>query len=207
MLLLFLHFLLMKILLQNSYFNRSLAYYYLGDSCGFCMDLQNGSMFFDEEAIKLFDKKCIVYDTVKYTADSISEEFPGYSYTLRKHTICAEGDIYVHFNKQAKSIKSIYDVFPEYSGGDNARNSSLAKKIIYPQEATENGIQGIVYLSFYVETDGTITEIKVLISPSDILSNETIRVVKLMPKWKPGTSKGKPVKVIFNMPVYFKLQG
>jgi periplasmic protein TonB len=191
----------------NAYFNRAVSYLNIGDSCAFCSDLQNAMMFYDEEASKLYDKKCIVFDTLIYTADSIFEEFPGYSYTIRKRTICSETGSYKYFDAKGKSIESIYDVFPEFPGGDKARNHFLAENLIYPQQATENGTQGIVYISFYIETDGTISEIKAIRSPSKALSAETIRTVKLMPKWKPGTRKGKPVRVQFNMPVYFKLQG
>jgi protein TonB len=191
----------------NAYFNRAVSYYYKGDSCGFCNDLQNAIMFNDEGARKLYEKKCTVYDTLKYNVDSIFEEFPGYSYTIRNRSICSETGIYTHYDAKGKSIESIYEVFPEFPGGDKARNYFLADNLIYPLEAAEKGIQGTVYISFYIETDGTVSEIKALRSPSDALTKETIRTVKLMPKWKPGTRKGKPVRVLFNMPVYFKLQG
>jgi len=191
----------------NSYFNRSVAYYYLGDSCKFCLDLHNASMLLDEESEKLYSKKCTFSDTVKLAVDSIYEEFPGYSYTRRTFSKCAEEASCFHYNQKGQPIMSIYVVLPEFPGGENARNMFMANNIVYPEKATRNGIQGIVYISFYVDTDGTIADIKVLLSPSDILSNEAIKVVKMMPKWKPGTRKGKPFKVLFNMPVSFILQG
>ncbi|MDF2437215.1 MAG: TonB family protein [Bacteroidota bacterium] len=76
----------------------------------------------------------------------------------------------------------------------------------YPQMAVENGTQGTVGLSFIIEKDGSIGEVKVLGRVADGCTEEAIRVVKMMPKWKPGKNHGQPVRVIFNLPVKFRLQ-
>lgn len=76
----------------------------------------------------------------------------------------------------------------------------------YPQIAKENGTQGIVGISFIVERDGSVSTIKTLSEVGDGCTQEAIRVIKLLPKWKPGKNKGMPVRVIFNVPIKFRLQ-
>jgi len=70
----------------------------------------------------------------------------------------------------------------------------------------DKGIQGTVYVSFVVEKDGSISNVKALKGVGGGCNEEAVRVVKEMPKWKPGTDKGKPVRVQFNMPIQFKLK-
>ena len=82
----------------------------------------------------------------------------------------------------------------------------LYKNINYPTIAQENGTQGQVVLQFVVERDGSITDIKVVKSVDPYLDKEALRVVKTMPKWKPGKQRGKPVRCRFTLPVRFRLQ-
>lgn len=82
----------------------------------------------------------------------------------------------------------------------------LSRNIKYPVKAEENGIQGRVICSFVVGTDGSISDVKVENSVDPSLDKEAIRVIKSMPKWIPGTQKGKPVRVRYTMPVTFRLQ-
>ena len=81
----------------------------------------------------------------------------------------------------------------------------MVDNLSYPQEALDEGIQGTVYVSFIVEKDGSISHIKVLRDIGGGCGEEAMRVVALMPKWEPGTQRGKPVRVQFNMPVKFTL--
>ena len=75
----------------------------------------------------------------------------------------------------------------------------------YPQEAKENKIQGRVTVSFVVEKDGTLTDVKVIGNPYKYISEEAVRVVKAMPKWNPAKIKGKIVRSRFRLPVNFRL--
>ncbi|MBR4729859.1 MAG: energy transducer TonB [Prevotella sp.] len=95
---------------------------------------------------------------------------------------------------------------PEYPGGQAALLKYLAKNIKYPVVAEGNGIQGRVIVTFVVERDGSITDVKVVKSVDPSLDEEALRVVKAMPKWKPGMINGKPVRVKETVPVQFKLQ-
>jgi periplasmic protein TonB len=95
---------------------------------------------------------------------------------------------------------------PEFPGGDEARIRFLSENIRYPQMARESGIQGIVFVTFVVETDGSITNVRVLRGIGGGCDEEAIRVIKSMPQWKPGRQRGRAVRVQFNMPIRFTLQ-
>jgi periplasmic protein TonB len=108
--------------------------------------------------------------------------------------------------EESKPVFTIVEEMPSFVGGDEARNKFLVDNIVYPQQATENGIQGTVYVSFVVDSKGNVTEVKVLRGIGGGCDEEAIRVVKMMPAWHPGKQNGKQVRVLFNMPVYFRLQ-
>lgn len=103
------------------------------------------------------------------------------------------------------AIYTVVENMPEYPGGDEARIKFITGNIKYPQEAKEKGIMGTVFVSFVVEKDGRVTEVKVLRGIGGGCDEEALRVVKMMPKWKPGTQSGKAVRVQFNLPVKFLL--
>ena len=107
---------------------------------------------------------------------------------------------------EANTIFTVVEDEPEFPGGQKALMEYIAKNLRYPAFAAENGIQGRVTLSFVVEKDGSVTDIQEMRSPSEDLTKEAIRVVKSMPKWKPGKQRGKPVRVKFMLPVTFRLQ-
>ena len=82
----------------------------------------------------------------------------------------------------------------------------LTSKLRYPTLAVEMRTQGTVYLTFVVEKDGDIGDIQIMRGVPDGCTEEAIRVVKSMPKWKPGKNNGQPVRVQYNLPVKFRLQ-
>jgi periplasmic protein TonB len=92
---------------------------------------------------------------------------------------------------------------PEFPGGDEARMKYLQENIKYPKEAREKGIQGTVYVSFVVEADGSITEVKILRGIGGGCNEESVRVIENMPNWIPGKQRGEAVRVQFNMPIPF----
>ncbi len=95
---------------------------------------------------------------------------------------------------------------PAFPGGEKARMKYLAENIDYPQLARESGIQGTVYVTFVVEKDGSVTDVRILRGIGGGCDEEALEVVRNMPKWKPGKQRGKPVRVQFNMPIRFTLQ-
>ena len=106
-----------------------------------------------------------------------------------------------------KEIFTVVEEQPGYPGGDEARIKYLQENIKYPEEAKELGVQGKVFVTFVVEVDGSITDVRVLRGIGAGCDEEAIRVVKSMPRWVPGKQRGQPVRVQFNLPIKFTLQG
>ncbi len=104
-----------------------------------------------------------------------------------------------------EKIFTVVEDMPEFPGGQEALFKYLGEETKYPSIAKDAGIEGRVYVSFTVNTDGTIQDVKVLRSPHPSLAKEAKRVVRGMPKWKPGKQRGKPVRVNFKLPVRFTL--
>jgi len=94
---------------------------------------------------------------------------------------------------------------PEFPGGEAALHQYLAKNIDYPELAIENDIQGTVYLRFVVTKSGKIGDVQLVRGIDPLLDEEAIRVVKKMPKFKPGMQAGRKVPVWFSLPVVFVL--
>ncbi len=104
-------------------------------------------------------------------------------------------------------IFTYVEQMPEFQGGLEELYKYLGNKIKYPAMEKDNNISGKVFLTFVVEPDGNITDVKVQrgVKGGPGLEQEAIRVVKAMPNWKPGKQNGKPVRVQFNLPIQFSL--
>ena len=106
---------------------------------------------------------------------------------------------------QNNDVYSIVEEMPEYPGGMDKLVEYLSQNIKYPQQAIEKGIEGKVFVSFIVEKDGSVSNVQVQRSLGGGCDEEAVRVVKAMPKWKPGKQRGKTVRVSYTLPVNFKL--
>lgn len=106
---------------------------------------------------------------------------------------------------EAKKIYEVVEENAQFPGGDTECNKWLSEHIQYPASAQEQGIQGRVILEFVVETDGSLSDIKVNRSPDPSLSQEAVRIVKMMPKWKPAHQNDKAVRSRFTLPIMFRL--
>lgn len=107
---------------------------------------------------------------------------------------------------QEQEIFIVVEDPPSFPGGDEARIRFLSENIRYPQMARESGIQGTVFVTFVVETDGSVTSVRVLRGIGGGCDEEAVRVIQAMPKWNAGKQRGRPVRVQFNMPIRFTLQ-
>ena len=105
-----------------------------------------------------------------------------------------------------QEIFQIVEEMPSFPGGEQKLLEYVAKNTKYPQIARESGIQGRVFIGFVVETDGSISNVKVLRGIGGGCDEEAVRVIKSLPKWKPGKQRGKAVRVSYQIPVNFKLQ-
>ena len=109
--------------------------------------------------------------------------------------------------EEEEVIFVVVESMPEFPGGQQALFKYLAENVKYPVIAQENGIQGRVICQFVVNKDGSIVDVVAVRSSGEAsLDKEAIRVIKSMPKWKPGKQRGKPVRVKYTVPVNFRLQ-
>ncbi len=106
---------------------------------------------------------------------------------------------------EEEEIFMVVEDQPEFPGGTAALLEYLRKNIKYPAICRENNIQGRVLVTFIVNKDGAIVEPEVVKSVNPSLDKEALRVISQMPNWKPGSQRGKPVRVKFTVPVNFRL--
>jgi len=110
--------------------------------------------------------------------------------------------------------QSVYDLpqleaeeMPEYPGGVSAMMTFIQENMKYPEEAKNAGLEGRVLCSFIIDKTGKVTEVKVVRSSgTQSLDDEAVRVVSLMPHWTPGKVKGEPVRVMYTIPLVFRLK-
>lgn len=109
----------------------------------------------------------------------------------------------------SQSKQNVYDVveqMPEFPGGMPAMIEFLQTNLNYPKDAKKQKVGGRVLVMFVVETDGSMSNVRVAKKVFPSLDAEALRVVKAMPKWNPGKEKGKPVRVNFAIPIVFSLK-
>ncbi len=109
----------------------------------------------------------------------------------------------------SQSKQNVYDVveqMPEFPGGMPAMIEFLQTNLNYPKDAKKQKVGGRVLVMFVVETDGSMSNVRVAKKIFPSLDAEALRVVKAMPKWNPGKEKGKPVRVNFAIPIVFSLK-
>ena len=104
-----------------------------------------------------------------------------------------------------QQIFQVVEENPEFPGGMKECMKFLNNNIKYPQISQENGVQGRVIIQFVVNADGSIVDPVVVRGVDPYLDKEALRVIKLMPKWKPGKQRGKAVRVRYTQPVLFRL--
>ena len=105
---------------------------------------------------------------------------------------------------ETENAFNVVEQMPQFPGGDVELMKFLSENIKYPEAASKAGTQGRVVAQFIVEADGSISNVKVLKNVSDEIDAEAVRVIKAMPKWKPGMQKGQPVRVKYTIPITFR---
>jgi len=109
-------------------------------------------------------------------------------------------------SQKNQKVFEVVEQMPEYPGGMMAMMEFLQDNMKYPADAEKQKVQGKVMVSFIVETDGSISDVKVMKNVFPSLDAEAIRVVKAMPHWTPGKQKGKVVRVHFSLPIAYRLK-
>ena len=115
-------------------------------------------------------------------------------------------DVKPHASAKNDLIFVVVEQMPEYSGGQQMLMKFIADNIKYPAEAQQKGLEGRAICQFIVEKDGRVTDGCIVRSTGHpLLDEEALRVISIMPAWKPGMQKGKPVRVKYTMPINFRL--
>lgn len=158
-------------------------------------------------------KEPVVSDIIDIVDDDIAVNDDLLLTTEDDNTLGVEIKEYVVEEEEEEIIEeevipfAIVEEKPKFKGGDqNKFTKWVFGKLEYPEIAKENGISGRVTLSFIVDTDGSVTDVKVLRGVDSSLDKEAVRVVSSSPKWTPGKQRGKPTKVKYTFPVIFQLR-
>lgn len=128
---------------------------------------------------------------------------------LRRHDIYDNDSLTIGkcFNNKGEPVNYFpYMVQPEYPKGQAALFNFLSDNIKYPKKARINGIEGTVYVGFVVDVDGEIIDVDIKRGVHSTINSEAVRVVKMMPPWKPGQIDGEYVRVPYTLPVKFRLE-
>jgi protein TonB len=123
---------------------------------------------------------------------------------LSTTTITAQKTV-ISKNQSKDIVFDVVENMPEFPGGQDSLISFLMHTVKYPKEAMSKGIQGRVLAKFIVEKDGQVSTPQVIKSVYPALDEEALRVIRCMPRWKPGKQNGKEVRVFFTLPVTFRL--
>lgn len=161
-------------------------------------------------------QKVIKFVPPKVVKEEVVEEIPTIE-EIKQNEVAAvevEGPTEVVFEEPVEEVVveddgdkifTVVEQQPEFQGGYEAMMNFIKKNMRYPASARRMGVDGTVYVSFVVSKDGSISEVKTIRGISADCDKEAIRVVSMMPPWKPGKQNGKPVFVRFVLPIKFKL--
>lgn len=105
-----------------------------------------------------------------------------------------------------EAIFFVVEVQPEFPGGMDSMYAFIQKNLIYPEKAKAEGIEGRVFITFTIEKDGSVSNVKILRGIGGGCDEAAKEVIEKMPKWQPGTQREKPVRVQFNLPIKFELE-
>jgi protein TonB len=125
--------------------------------------------------------------------------------TISAFSFSQKTDSTASVSKSVAPIYRVVQVMPEFPGGKDSLSAFIAANQKYPRSAKENRIEGTVVTEFVVETDGSLSDIKVKKSLDPKLDAEAIRLIKSMPPFKAGKQQGKAVRVSYTLPVVFKI--
>jgi TonB family protein len=134
---------------------------------------------------------------LKYSTDY------GYSFDVPKEKKLSYNELP---EKKKETVYTIIEQMPAFPGGESMMMEFIQKNISYPREAMENGFSGTVYVNFVVDNTGEISQVNIIRGVQKSLNEESLRIVKSMPRWSPGMQSGRPVWVSFNLPIKYTLK-
>lgn len=157
------------------------------------------------QAPVLSDAIEIVDDDITIEEDIVinTEDDANFAVEIRDYITYTEEEVV----EEEEIPLAIVEEKPSFMGGDeNTFTQWVFDRIVYPEVAKENGLQGRVVLSFIVDADGYVKNVTVLRSVDPSIDKEAVRVVSSSPRWKPGRQRDKAVRVRYNFPVLFQLR-
>lgn len=138
----------------------------------------------------------------------IEEAYSKHYYTRQPDSYSFEEEALNKYEDECKDFGQAFVVveqMPVYPEGTEGMLEFINKNLKYPEEAQKKGIEGKVILRFVVGCNGYVSDVQIMRGLDPLIDREAVRVVKLMPRWKPGKQNGRPVPVYFTLPVSFKL--
>ncbi len=150
------------------------------------------------DLFEIVEDDVVIDNEVKFEDDETSEDkvVEIYAPVLQAEEEEVEEEIFV-----------IVEDMPKFKGGDiNKFREWVQKRVRYPELAAENGIQGRVFITFVVETNGNVSNVSISRSVDQLLDEAAKEAVMASPKWEPGMQRGRPVRVRYSIPIIFQLQ-
>lgn len=160
--------------------------------------IESVSVLKDDKAISAYGEKgrngVIIVNTKKAGSENIKPSVNENSEAIQ-----------IQENKKSsnKAIFTVVEQMPSFPGGEDELIRFIAYNLMVPDEGIKAGLSGTVYATFIVKDDGSISDAKIVRGLGTTYDEEVLRVINLMPKWTPGMQNGKPVDVLFNIPVKF----
>ena len=158
---------------------------------------------FSVSAFILFCTYIFAQDTTSYRIEAAS--FDTIRPTFWYGTLPYDS-VHKVYTLSTTSVDTTRQIAAQFPGGDSVLHKFYAETMQYPSYALEHKVEGTVYVSFNVEEDGTLTHLKIVETPHKTLCDEALRIVKLMPKWKPATRHDKPISSGVRLPIIFKIR-
>jgi TonB family protein len=204
---------------KDTYYSRAICRLKMKNKDGYCMDLLSANIMGDIESDKLFWRDCGTIDTTYFDANSKPCNKSQYTYKEIKYkssyskmdtivTYYKNGNVKQYKSPNNDSIAASVQESAEFPGGITALADFIRKNLRYPTQARENGVNGKVFLKFVISEEGKLSDIKTEkgIPNCKECETEAIRIISIMPNWKPAKINGKPVKCYFNFPIKFSVR-
>jgi len=207
----------------ETFYNRALCRGKMANKNGYCLDLAKATELGEQKAIKLFCRSCGKIDTTYKKIDitnkstklfykTVSCRYGDsiiYSITTKywpNNPATTRRDTNLYRSSSNPEVFTIVESQPEFPGGIPALMKFVKNNISTPDVLIKNELVGKVYLRFIVNEDGSVTSIEVMkgIEGCSECDEEAMRVLSMMPLWKPAIMQGRPVKSYFNIPIRFQ---
>ncbi len=205
----------------DTYYSRAICRNYMGNQCGYCVDLNAAAQMGDMEAKKQMQKDCVTKDSLLVAVETVQKELT--SKQLKKvieRTECLSFNQLLIYNDSNRVIlayeyedggDTLYfncEQIPTYVGGTSAMYSYISRNIQYPASARINGISGKVYIQFKVLSSGLAQEYEILKGVKNCFDcdMEAVRVIRSIGHWNPAKHQGRAVNFRIIIPISFRIQ-